>query len=260
LPDGTLDFLGRVDDQVKLRGFRIELGEIEATLGSHPAVKDAAVILTDNQFGQTGKEADKRLIAYYVLLNDETSRTALAIDGKELYEFLAERIPAYMIPSAFIPLDTLQMTPSGKVDRRQLAKMPIPEESAIGGAQRQIVPPRTPLEKEIAIIWADLLGMTWSDEQPQVGIHDNFFELGGHSLLATRIVSRLRETYQVDLPLRRMFETPTIAGIAAIITESLVEEEMLEDHRDLDALLAELEGLSDEDVRQMLAGEISEES
>lgn len=263
MPDGTLDFLGRVDEQVKLRGFRIELGEIEATLGSHPAVADAAVILTSGiQRGDelAASDPEKRLIAYYILASEEIRPGSPVVDAKELYGFLAERIPPYMIPSAFIRLDALPMTPSGKVDRRQLAMMPTPEESAIGGAQRQIVPPRTPLEREIAIIWADLLGLTWSDEQPQVGIHDNFFEMGGHSLLATRIVSRLRETYQVDLPLRRMFETPTIAGIAAIIAESLVEEEMLEDHGDLDALLAELEGLSDEEVRQMLAGEISEES
>jgi acyl carrier protein len=166
-----------------------------------------------------------------------------------------------MIPSAFVSLDALPMTPSGKVDRLALSRMPVSDESLAAGAGslRKIVPPRTPLEKEVALIWADLLGITWSDEQPPISVHDNFFEMGGHSLLATRIVSRLRETYQVDLPLRRMFETPTIAGIAEIITDSLIQEEMRTDQEELDALLAELEGMTDQEVSQMLSGESPEE-
>ena len=193
LADGTLEFLGRLDQQVKIRGFRIELGEIEAVLSTHPAVRQSVTIAREDVAG------DKRLVSYLV--------TAEAVESRELRRHLREMLPDYMIPSAFILLAKLPLTPSGKVDRRALsAPDPLRWETEQGYAA-----PRTPIEEVLASIWANLLGLE------QVSINDNFFELGGHSLLATRLMSQVRDALQIDLAVRQLFEHPTIAELAQSI-------------------------------------------
>ncbi|MBW8879773.1 MAG: hypothetical protein JF614_32995, partial [Acidobacteria bacterium] len=178
--------LGRIDHQVKLRGFRIELGEIEAQLRSHGLVREAVVLAREDRPG------DKRLVAYVV------GREGLALDTGRLREHVASKLPEYMVPSAFVVLDWLPLTPSGKVDRRAL---PAPEL----GERGEYVAPRTELERRLCEIWEELLGVE------RVGIEDNFFDLGGHSLLATQLVSRVRAALGVEVPLRELFEHPTIA-------------------------------------------------
>jgi amino acid adenylation domain-containing protein len=192
--DGRIVFLGRIDGQVKLRGYRIEPGEIEAALSRHAAVREAVVLAREDSPG------DKRLVAYVVTTEDERPSSFI----QELRAFLAERMPEYMLPSAFVVLDTLPLTPSGKLDRRAL---PAPD-YVQPALETTFAAPRTPIEELLAQIWGSVLS------QPRVGIHDNFFALGGHSLLATQVVSRVREALQIELPLRSLFETPTIAGLA----------------------------------------------
>jgi acyl carrier protein len=214
LPDGNIEFLGRIDYQVKVRGFRIELGEIEAVLSQHPAVREAVVLVWEDEPG------NKRLVGYVVPNQKQSGAGARARECTEqesmeegrfqfpcaplLRSFLQEKLPDYMVPSAFVQLEALPLTPNGKVDRRVL---PAPEQvdTELAGTS---VTPRTPSEEILAGIWAQVLGLE------QVGIHDNFFELGGHSLLATQVISRLRKTFQIELPLRCLFESPTVAGLA----------------------------------------------
>jgi surfactin family lipopeptide synthetase A len=227
-PDGNLEFLGRLDHQVKLRGFRIELGEIEAVLGGHPAVREAVVVVREDVPG------DVRLVAFVV------SDREPAPPSRELRAFLQAKLPDYMIPSVFIRLDALPLTPNGKVDRRAL---PAPDQ-ARPAPEDAFVAPRTPVEEELARIWAQVLGLE------RVGIHDNFFALGGHSLLATRVVSRLRDTFHTELPLRSLFEAPTVAGLALTIAQRQAEGA---EHAEMARLLAELEGLPDEEARRLLA-------
>ncbi len=191
-PDGNLDFLGRTDNQVKIRGFRIELGEIEAALTQHPAVREAAVLAREDEPGQ------KRLVAYVVSTRDPAPSVS------ELKGFLKEKLPDYMVPSAFVAMEALPRLPSNKVDRRAL---PAPDQTR-PELESAYAAPRTPIEEILAGIWAQVLGVR------QVGIHDNFLDLGGHSLLATQLISRVREAFQVELPLRSLFETPTVAGLA----------------------------------------------
>jgi amino acid adenylation domain-containing protein len=193
LPDGCLDFLGRRDQQVKLRGFRIELGEIEATLAEHPAV--AAAVVTA---GQAAAGGEARLAAYVV------ARRQPAPGSEELRRFLGDRLPDYMLPTAFVTLDALPLGPSGKVDRGALPAPGAPE--LVAGAA--YVPPRNPTEAALAGIWAELLGAQ------RVSAHDDFFHLGGHSLLAARVVSRVRESFRVELPLATFFEGSTLAELA----------------------------------------------
>lgn len=195
-PDGTIEFLGRIDNQVKWRGFRIELGEIEAALGQHPAVSQCIAIVREDDPG------DPRLVAYVV------SAQAQPATALELRQFLQQTLPDYMLPSAFVLLEALPITPNGKVDRRALPK----PDSSSAPRTDTFVAPRTPVEQTVAHIWSQVLKLE------QVGIHDNFFDLGGHSLLAARVVARIQETLQIDIPLRRLFETPTIAGLAELCT------------------------------------------
>jgi len=190
LPDGNVEFLGRTDHQVKVRGFRIELGEIEAALAHHPGVGEAVVVAREDAPG------DRRLVAYVVGAGGE------APSARSLREFLAGSLPGYMVPSAFVALDAFPVTPSGKLDRRALpAPASRPELDGY-------VAPRTPIEELVVGIWAEVLGVE------RVGVHDNFFELGGHSLVATQIVSRLHEACAVEVPLRALFEGPTVAELA----------------------------------------------
>ncbi|HEY0736197.1 MAG TPA: condensation domain-containing protein, partial [Herpetosiphonaceae bacterium] len=192
--DGAIEFLGRIDHQIKLRGFRIELGEIEAALLDHPSVREALVLTWEVQPGDT------RLVAYVV-----PAAPAPTVD--ELRAMLTTRLPSYMVPSAFVSLDALPLTPNGKIDRHAL---PAPSTTALDRAA-PIVPPATPTEAQLAGLWQDLLG------QAAIGRHDEFFVLGGHSLLATQLVARVRATLDVELPLRVVFEAPTLAGLAARI-------------------------------------------
>ena len=197
LPGGEVAFAGRADQQVKIRGFRIELGEIEAALGRLPGVREAAVI------ARPAPSGERRLVAYVVPDREPPSLAALRAG-------LRERLPDYMVPSAFVVLDRLPLTPNGKLDRRAL-----PEPAPDGAAAAASAAPRSPVEEILAEAWAEVLG------HERVGIHDDFFELGGHSLLATRVLSRVRAVLPVDLPLRRLFEAPTVAGLAEIVEASL---------------------------------------
>ncbi|HEY0601831.1 MAG TPA: phosphopantetheine-binding protein, partial [Herpetosiphonaceae bacterium] len=252
LPNGDLEYIGRIDHQVKVRGFRIELGEIEAALRRHEAIRDAVVIVRE----ETG---DKRIVAYLVgePRNQGTKEQstaslpspAAAGEGPgvratteglapELRRFLLASLPEYMIPAAFVVLDALPLTPNGKVDRKAL---PAPD-----GAQSQqsYVAPRTPTEETVARILSEILVVD------RVGAHDNFFELGGHSLLAMQLISRLRHAFQVELPLRVLYESATVADLALTIVQRQAEQA---DSGELDEMLAELDQLSDEEVQALLA-------
>ena len=195
--DGTIELLGRADNQVKLRGYRIELGEIEAALLQHPTVGECAVVIREDEPG------DQRLIAYLTITGKDIASSALR-------QHLKAQLPNYMIPAAFVVMDAWPLTPNGKVDRKAL---PAPTGSA--QPQADFVAPRTPIEQTVAQIWANLLRL------PQVGVNENFFELGGHSLLATQIVARLRDAFHLEIPLRALFETPTVAGLSAGIVSTI---------------------------------------
>ena len=192
LPDGNIEFMGRIDFQVKLRGFRIELGEIESGLARHPDIDHAVVIVREDTPG------DKRLVAYYTLEREPAPGLSA------LKSFLLEKLPDYMIPNAFVRLEEIPLTPNGKVDRKALPK---PDEKDFG-AMESYVAPRNESEEKMAAVWAEVLGLE------KVGVNNNFFDLGGHSLLATQLISRVRETFDLDIPLRSIFEHPTVAGLA----------------------------------------------
>ncbi len=199
LADGTLDFIGRADDQVKVRGFRIEPGEIEAVLAAHPQVRTAVV----TAFGDT---EDRKLVAY--LVPEDTAQGIPAVS--DLRDHVQRSLPAFMVPAAFIELATLPLTPNGKLDRSAL---PEPE-----GARPQLdgfEAPSGDAEEVLAGLWAQLLGVD------RVGATDNFFELGGHSLLATQVVSRIRELFELDIPLAALFDQPTVRGLAAVVEERI---------------------------------------
>lgn len=199
--DGQIEFLGRNDHQVKIRGFRVELGEVESALGQHPAVRGSAAVVRQDHL------ENKRLVAYLVL-NQEPATTT-----NELRDFVSKKLPAYMVPSTFSVLNALPLTPSGKIDRQAL-----PEPEWTGrDLDQAFVAPSTPEEEALASIWTGLLGV----QQP--GVHDSFFELGGHSLLAMQVVSRVRDTFDVELRVRSLFEAPTIAGLAQIIAQMLAD-------------------------------------
>jgi amino acid adenylation domain-containing protein len=217
LSDGNIDFLGRMDQQVKIRGFRIELGEIEAVLNEHTAVRESVVLVRDDVPGE------KRLVAYVV-----ADSGAIV---NELRSWLRERLPEYFVPTFFIVLDKLPLTANGKVDRRAL---PAPDQSEL--LKEKLVAPRTPEEEKIAAIWSDVL-----DIKP-IGIQTNFFDLGGHSLLATRVVTRISEAFGIRLPLRALFDSPTIAGVAAQVAS-------------VSEIVKKLAHLSDDDTRSLLAAD-----
>jgi len=200
--DGQVEFLGRQDDQVKIRGFRVEIGEIEALLVQHPAVSQAAVMVREPRPG------DQRLVAYLVPAAPETPP-----EISHVRDFLQERLPVYMLPAAFVLLEGLPLTPNGKVNRKVL---PAPDWSSQVWGETYVAP-RTPLEETLVEIWAQVLGM----DAARISVQDNFFDLGGHSLLATQVVSRVRDGLKVDLPLRRIFEAPSVAALARVVEEGL---------------------------------------
>jgi amino acid adenylation domain-containing protein len=214
--DGVIQCLGRVDHQVKLRGFRIELGEIEAVLMQHPGIRQAVADV------RTSSSGDKRLVAYLV------SEGASAPPVSELRTFLKTKLPDYMVPSSFIGLEALPVSPSGKLNRRAL---PDPDDArpTLG---REYVAPATPVEQAVAEIFSEVL------EVKQVGLHDDFFELGGHSLLATRVISRLRDRFQIEMTPRFLFESPAVREMASRISKLLVQSTNPEE---MAMMLAELE-------------------
>ncbi len=193
--DGSLDYLGRADHQVKLRGFRIELGEIEAALVRQPEVDQAAVVLREDRPG------DQRLVAYTVPAPGSEA------DAAPLTARLRELLPGYMVPAAFVTLPRLPVTPNGKLDRRAL---PAPARTERSGGRA----PRTPHEELLRTLFAEVLGVD------EVGVDDNFFELGGHSLLATRLISRIRSTAGAEVPIQRVFESPSVAELAPALEET----------------------------------------
>jgi amino acid adenylation domain-containing protein/non-ribosomal peptide synthase protein (TIGR01720 family) len=227
--DGRIEFLGRSDNQVKVRGFRIELGEVEAVLSAHEAVGGVAVVVGEDSRGE------KRLAAYVVAAAGR-GREELA---GELRGYLRGRLPEYMIPSAFVVLESLPLTPNGKVDRRAL---PAPDASG-PQAGAEFVAPRTPLEEALADIWRGVLGVE------RVGVHDNFFELGGHSLMATRVLSNVRRIFRIELPLKVVFESATVAELAAALVAFEAEPGQAEK---IARVLQKLKGISAEEARQEL--------
>jgi acyl carrier protein len=196
--DGNIEFLGRIDHQVKIRGHRVELSEVDSALSQHPAVREVVCLAREDRPGE-------KLLAAYLVPREGGKPTA-----SELQRFVRERLPEAMVPSDFVLLDELPLTPNGKVDRAAL----LTSRGIRAGVEGAFVAPRTPLEETLARIWAEVLGAE------RVGIEDNFFELGGHSLRATQVASRVRELFQVDLPLRHLFSNPTVAELARIVEES----------------------------------------
>ncbi|MDB9431694.1 thioesterase domain-containing protein, partial [Microcystis aeruginosa] len=200
LPDGNIEYLGRIDNQVKIRGFRIELGEIEAVLSQCPDVQNTAVIVREDTPG------DKRLVAYVVLTSDSQITTS------ELRQFLANQLPAYLVPNTFVILDDLPLTPSGKCARRSL---PLPDDQT-----RKNIPkigPRNLVELQLAQIWSEILGIN------DIGIQENFFELGGHSLLAVSLINRIEQKLDKRLPLTSLFQNGTIASLAQLLAQETTQ-------------------------------------
>jgi len=193
LSDGTIDFFGRKDYQVKIRGFRIELGEIETQLSTHPAVKESAVVVN---------EKNDRYICAFLVPGRE-------LETAELRDYLAQRLPYYMVPDYFIQLQRMPLTPNGKIDRKALLQMDI----TLTG-QQEYTAPRTQVEETLAELWANLLGL----EKETIGIHYNFFELGGQSLKATIMAQRIYKIFNINIPVGEIFKTPTIGGIASLIS------------------------------------------
>jgi amino acid adenylation domain-containing protein len=200
LPDGTLEFVGRKDSQVKIRGFRIELGEVESVLGGHPDVDECAVLARSDDHGST------RLIAYVRPSAPREDMTS------ELRAFLKQKLPDYMVPSAFVVQPSLPVTANGKLDRNAL-----PDVEALPETDVEFIAPRTPAERKTAELWTELLGIK------RIGVLDDFFSVGGHSLHAMRLISRIRSSFEIELPLRVLFESPTLAGMAAHIERALAK-------------------------------------
>jgi acyl carrier protein len=220
---GELVFMGRLDAQLKVRGFRIEPAEVEAVLAGHRGVAAAAVAVRRDPAGDA-------FLAAWVVGNGEAPPAA------ELRAWLRERLPEYMVPSLFTPLEALPLTPRGKVDRRALPE-PRPDEAEEG----EEVAPRDAVEDAVAEIWAEVLG------RGPIGVTRSFFELGGHSLSATQVLVRIRDAFEVDLPIRTFFTDPTVAGLSAAIRAAGSPV--------LDAMMAELEDLSDEEIAALLGEE-----
>jgi amino acid adenylation domain-containing protein len=225
--DGNIEYLGRIDQQVKIRGFRIEPGEIEAVLSEHAAVRETAVLAKPDTSG------NKRLVAYVVTQPGQTT------DALTLRAFLKDRLPEYMVPALVMLLDEMPLTPSGKIDRRGL---PEPDESARAVVQA-FVEPRTAVEAVVAKVWSDILAVE------RVGVEDNFFDLGGHSLLATQVISRLKSSFKINLPLRSLFESPTVAELSVAI---VALENQPGQAEKIAGVLQKLGGMSPEQMKQLL--------
>ncbi|RKR87001.1 amino acid adenylation domain-containing protein [Micromonospora pisi] len=247
LPGGRLEYLGRADQQVKLRGYRIELGEIETALRAQEGIRDAVVVTW------RASAEDVRLVGYVVPTDPHADPAAL---WSRLRPALAAQLPEYMLPATLVPLDRFPRTGSGKVDRRGLPE-PVWRDADDGNR----VAPRTPVEKQLALLWGEVLGLAG------VGVHDNFFNLGGHSLTATRLIARIRTTFGVDLPLRLLFAAPTIAELAPRVADPATAGPHRNGTTDRVAtggpsaqdLLASLDDLSDREIDELLDTLIAEE-
>ena len=228
LPDGNIKFLGRRDHQVKVRGYRIELEEIEQVLGCHPNVRQGVVTVVESRAGE------KRLVAYYVATTQSPE-----ITSDHLRTFLMSRLPSYMVPSAFVSVESLPRTRNGKIDREALsATEELGREFSNG-----YIAPRNVLEARLIGLWSDLLG------PPQIGIRDNFFERGGHSLLAVRLISKVREAFRIDLQLRTLFEHPTIESFAQLLLSQIPSQ-------DVANALVDVEALSEAEARSLLRTDV----
>jgi len=228
LPNGCLVYFGRKDDQVKIRGCKVHISEVQGLLLEHPQVKHAAILACEREPGE------KYLAGYIV------PRQHAALTVTELNEFLRRKLPGYMIPSVFMFVESLPLT-NGKLDR---ASLPTPPDKSRPVLDTPFVIPRTLTEIQVAQIWAHILSLD------QVGIHDNFFDLGGHSLAATRVVSQVIKKFQLEIPLQSLFQSPTIAEMAEVITQSQAKKL---DEADLNHILAELESLTDEEAQRLLS-------
>jgi acyl carrier protein len=234
--EGRLEYVGRRDEQVKVRGYRIELGEVETVLREHSGVSEAVVVVREDV------ATEKRIVAYVVAREAEgttaAGQEAAELEVAILREYLKARLPAYMVPSAIVQLAELPLTAHGKVDRRALPEA----DTARSEMDTAYVAPRNLTEQTVANIYAQALGIE------KVGIHDNFFMLGGHSLLATRVISRIREAFQVEMPLRHIFETPTVAGLTVAIVQ--VQSEQL-GSEEVSKMLAEINELSEDEAQAL---------
>jgi acyl-coenzyme A synthetase/AMP-(fatty) acid ligase/acyl carrier protein len=236
-PDGGIEFLGRIDHQVKIRGYRIELGEIESVLRQHSAIADVIVMAREDVPG------DKRLIAYVQRKADQTLKSS------DLHKHSVAKLPDYMVPSAFVLLDKMPLLSNGKVDREAL---PTPEYSR-QLLEEEYVAPRNEVEESLAKIFAEVLGIE------KIGVNDNFFLLGGHSLSATQVITRLRETLGADVPLRRIFEEPTVSGLATAVEEfktrpqdDIIEVIPRDNDEEDEPLAALLEQMTKEELQALL--------
>jgi amino acid adenylation domain-containing protein len=227
--DGDLEYLGRIDHQVKIRGFRIELGEIESVLAQHPCVQEAVVVMHEDALG--GKS-----LAAYIVARDGQLPTAI-----ELRHFVAAKLPEYMVPSNFALIKAFPLTPNGKVNRRALPAL----DMTYSKSSTLYVAPSNQAEHALANVWQEILHVE------QVGVHDNFFDLGGHSLLATQLLSRVRDTFAVELPMRQFFAGPTIAEMALSLAQEQLGNVM--DEQNLAALLSEAENLSDQELQRLIS-------
>jgi len=230
LPDGCLIYMGRKDFRVKIRGYSVELAEVEKVLRDHPSINEAVVMAPKNDSG------DARLVAYVVAEVQPFPTVS------ELRKFMGDKLPGYMLPSTFVFLDALPLNPNGKVNRHAL---PGP-----GNARPELsspfAAPRNSTEKQLATVWTEVLSLD------QVGIHDNFFDLGGHSLAATRVVSRVVKAFQLKLPLKALFESPTIADMALLISQNQTKQAGQEE---LERMLEEVEAMSDEEAQRLVSSE-----
>ncbi len=230
LPDGCLIHKGRKDFRVKIRGYGVDIAEVENVLRSHAAVKDAVGVARHDESEET------RLIAYFTVASQRAPTTS------ELREYLSRTLPDYMIPAMFVRVDVMPLTPNGKIDRRALPK---PEKTR-PELRITYIGPRSDVEAKLARIWCEVLCLD------QVGIRDNFFDLGGHSLAASRVLSRVIQTFQLELPVKALFDAPTVAEMAAIITQNQAKRV---NDTELAHLLREVEAMTDEAAQKQLAGE-----
>jgi acyl carrier protein len=226
LPDGCLIHKGRKDFRVKIRGYGVEVAEVETVILAHDSIREAVVVARQNESGED------QLVAYCTSCSPPANTA-------ELRSFLRQKLPEYMIPSAFVILDAMPRTVAGKLDRRGL---PDPGNSR-PDLDTPYAAPRTPAEIEVEHLWREVLSLD------RIGVHDNFFDLGGHSLAATRVVSQVIKKFQLEIPLQSLFRSPTIAQMAEVIAQSQANKI---DAADLNRMLAELESLTDEQAQQII--------
>ena len=231
LPDGCLIHKGRKDFRIKIRGYGVDLVEVQAGILSYPGIREAVVIARPEEDGSG------RLIAYF------TSDQRQVATASKLRKFLKTTLPDYMIPSVFQRLEAIPLTSNGKVDRHAL---PVPDQTR-PDLENRFVEPRTPVEKRLAAIWAEVLQLK------RIGVNDNFFDLGGHSLAAARVISRVIQAFRWELPVHAMFDAPTVAEMAAVITAKQGKEA---DDDDLARMLAEIESISENQAKTLLKKEV----